>query len=101
MSFSIIVEELEKEHYTRIRLGYRPEAPPPDLANVKSRISNKLDKKHAKKKSVSKAGSCIAFFPKRNPILLKMVASKEKQQRVSRLRDKNHKSFGRQHPQKS
>ena len=45
-----VEEALEQEHYTRIHLGYRPEAPPPNFANVKSRINNKHDKKFLKKK---------------------------------------------------
>ena len=44
-----LVEALEQEHYTRNHLGYRPEAPPPNFADVKSRINNKHDKKFAKK----------------------------------------------------
>ena len=48
--FSIfLVEALEQEYYTRNHLGYRPEAPPPNFSDVKSRINNKHDKKFAKK----------------------------------------------------
>ena len=43
------MEALEQEYYTRNHLGYRPEAPPPNFSDVKSRINNKHDKKFAKK----------------------------------------------------
>lgn len=38
----------DDEYYTRTRLGYRPEAPPPDFANVRSRVDNR--NKNYKKK---------------------------------------------------
>ena len=44
-----LVEELEREHYQRIQLGFKPEAPPPDLVNVKPRISTRHDRKYVKK----------------------------------------------------
>ena len=43
------VEELERQHTIKLRLGYQPEAAPPDLANVKSRINNKHTKNAGKK----------------------------------------------------
>ena len=49
--FPFLVEELEREHYQRIQLGFKPEAPPPDLANVKPKISTRHDgpRKYVKK----------------------------------------------------
>merc|ERR1711953_1490979 len=44
------LEELEREHYQRIQLGFKPEAPPPDLANIKPKISTR----HEKRKYVKK-----------------------------------------------
>ena len=47
--FFFLVEELEREHYQRIQLGFKPEAPPPDLANVKPKISTRHERKYVKK----------------------------------------------------
>ena len=55
--FYLVEEALEQEHYTRIHLGYRPEAAPPNFANVKSRINNKHDKKFLKKKKNVQQGN--------------------------------------------
>ena len=53
--FSSLVEELEGEHYQRIQLGFKPEAPPPDLANIKPKISTRHEKrKYVKKPTKSK-----------------------------------------------
>ena len=57
---SILVEELEADYQTRLRLGYMPEAAPPDLGNVKSRINNRHDKKYAKKPT--KGMNNICYF---------------------------------------
>ena len=54
----VLVEELERQHHIRLRLGYQPEAAPPDLAHVKSRINNKHPngrKYYANKKSTKGA----------------------------------------------
>ena len=58
------VEELEREHQIRLRLGYQPEAAPPDLANVKSRINNKhiaSRKYYGSKKSTKGAQNTSRF----------------------------------------
>ena len=53
--FLSLVEELEREHYQRIQLGFKPEAPPPDLANIKPKISTRHEKrKYVKKPTKSK-----------------------------------------------
>ena len=48
------VEELERQHTIKLRLGYQPEAAPPDLANVKSRINNKHTTTNPKRQNAGK-----------------------------------------------
>ena len=59
-SFIFVVEELERDYKTKQRLGFRPEAPPPDFSNVKSRINNKHEKKYAKKPTKGKR-NCFRY----------------------------------------
>ena len=42
----LIVEAMEAEDVMRRRLGFRPEARGPDLANVRSKINTKSSAKH-------------------------------------------------------
>lgn len=48
------IEELERQHTIKLRLGYQPEAAPPDLANVKSRINNKHTTTNPKRQNAGK-----------------------------------------------
>ena len=70
------VEELERQHQIRLRLGYQPEAAPPDLANVKSRINNKHISSRKYQKSTKGAQNTPRLYPARNLLLLNSIQSR-------------------------